>query len=78
MKKNRFTRKLEEIGLLIQNYRHIRKYTLQMLSKLTGISGRYLHSVENGRANVTVLVLYKIFRALEIPESELGCVLASW
>lgn len=40
MKKNRFTRKLEEIGLLIQNYRHIRKYTLQMLSKLTGISGR--------------------------------------
>mgnify|MGYP000736022773 CR=1 FL=1 len=36
MKKNRFTRKLEEIGLLIQNYRHIRKYTLQMLSKLTG------------------------------------------
>ena len=49
-----------------------------MLSKLTGISGRYLHSVENGRANVTVLVLYKIFQALEIPESELGCVLASW
>ncbi len=78
MPKNRFANKLKEIGLLIQNYRHIRKYTLQMLSQLTGISGRYLHSVENGRANVTVLVMYKIFQALEIPESELGCVLASW
>lgn len=47
MKKSEFTKKMEAIGLLIQNYRHIRKYTLKMLAQLTGISGRYLHSVEN-------------------------------
>ena len=78
MKKSEFTKKMEAIGLLIQNYRHIRKYSLKMLAQLTGISGRYLHSVENGRANVTMFVLYRIFRVLRIPERELHNALAGF
>jgi transcriptional regulator with XRE-family HTH domain len=54
------------VGDNIKIIRHIRKMTLEDLSKATGMSRTYLSGIELGKNAVTVVRLEKIAKALKI------------
>ena len=62
---------LGSIGERVRGRRKARGLRLSDLSKLAGLSGRYLSEVENGRGNISISKLSAIADALEVPVSAL-------
>lgn len=54
-----------EIGDFISSERAERGMTLYRLSKMSGVSIRHLHLIENGRYDVRVSTLQKILTAFD-------------
>ena len=62
-----FTKKL---GLKIKELRAKSELTQDQLAELAGMSGKYLGEVERGEVNVSVVILYKLAKVLNIKISE--------
>jgi transcriptional regulator with XRE-family HTH domain len=57
------------LGEKIRHVRELRKYTLQELSELAGISSTYISDVENQRSNMSIKSLTKVAAALNVDKS---------
>jgi len=60
-------RPLEQLGRTIRSERKKRKLSQEALADRAKLNRSYLSHVENGTANVTLLAVFRIARALEIP-----------
>ena len=54
------------LGQIIRDSRKQRGMTQECLSEIAGVSAKYLSEVEQGRGNVTVLLLRRVSRALKL------------
>ena len=43
-----------------------RRLSQEKLSEMTGITSKYLNMIENGRVNPSVVIVYKICKALDV------------
>ncbi|MCL2693656.1 MAG: helix-turn-helix domain-containing protein [Oscillospiraceae bacterium] len=59
------------IGKVIRQLREKKHLTQEVLSGLADIDRGYLGKIENGKYNLTVMVLYKIADALGISASDI-------
>lgn len=64
-------RALHALGARVRELRHERQLTLAELSERTGISARYLVSLEAGDGNISLLRLFELAEALSVPAAEL-------
>jgi XRE family aerobic/anaerobic benzoate catabolism transcriptional regulator len=62
---------LEKIGQNVRQERKQRQLTIKSLSVASGLSVRFLSELEAGRANISVLNLYELARALAVPVMQL-------
>ena len=54
------------LGQIIRDARKQKGMTQERLSEIAGVSAKYLSEVEQGRGNVTVLLLRRVARALKL------------
>ena len=54
------------LGQIIRDARKQKGMTQERLSEIAGVSAKYLSEVEQGRSNVTVLLLRRVSRALKL------------
>lgn len=54
------------IGERIAEIRQQKGYSLRQLSELCGVTFQNLNKIENGKYNVSVDILYKVCKALEV------------
>ena len=54
------------LGQIVRDARKQRGMTQESLSEIAGVSAKYLSEVEQGRGNVTVLLLRRLSRALKL------------
>ena len=59
------------IGLNLMNYRKLKNISLDELSRRSGVSKSMLSQIEQNKSNPTVLTVWKIARALDVPVEEL-------
>ncbi len=57
---------LEKLGRRVRHFRAEKGWTQEKLAELCGLSSKYIGDMENGKANVTVIVLDKVATALGI------------
>jgi transcriptional regulator with XRE-family HTH domain len=62
---------LQRLGATIRHYRRQRRLTQKVVAARAGLDHTYLSQIERGRQNVTILNLFHIAGALEIPLSHL-------
>jgi transcriptional regulator with XRE-family HTH domain len=62
---------LQRLGTTIRHYRRQRRLTQRALAARAGIDHMSLSQIERGRQNVTILNLFHIAGALEVPLSHL-------
>jgi transcriptional regulator with XRE-family HTH domain len=62
---------LQRLGATIRHYRRQRHLTQQALAARAGMDHTSLSQIERGRQNVTILNLFSIAGALDIPLSHL-------
>lgn len=68
MRGNHFYKRL---GLRISSERKLRDFTQERLALLTGIDRTYLARIEEGKANPSLKIIYKIARLLRLKVCEL-------
>lgn len=54
------------IGLNIREYRDLKGISQETLAHLSDVDRTYIFSIEKGRRNVSILVLFKISKALDV------------
>lgn len=54
------------VGQRIAEIRQQKGYSLRQLSELCGVTFQNLNKIENGKYNVSVDILYKVCKALEV------------
>jgi transcriptional regulator with XRE-family HTH domain len=54
------------IGERIAEIRQQKGYSLRQLSELCGVTFQNLNKIENGKYNVSIDILYKVCKALEV------------
>lgn len=54
------------IGQRIAEIRQQKGYSLRQLSEICGVTFQNLNKIENGKYNVSVDILYKVCKALEV------------
>jgi len=59
------------LGKAIKRFREKKGLSQDVLSGLAGMNRSYLSEIENGRYNLTVMVLYKLADALEVRTSDI-------
>ena len=62
---------LAALGSAVRQKRKALGFSRRKLSELSGVSERYLAQLETGAGNISVVFLYKIAKALDIPPQEL-------
>ncbi|MCQ2050052.1 MAG: helix-turn-helix domain-containing protein [Candidatus Saccharibacteria bacterium] len=62
---------LKNIGIVIVNLRKTKGLSQERLALNANIDRRYMCDIENGRRNISVEMLSKIAKALEITASEI-------
>jgi len=60
-----------DIGLNIMNFRKRKNMSMDALSKRSGVSKSMLSQIEQEKTNPTVVTVWKIARALDVPVEEL-------
>jgi transcriptional regulator with XRE-family HTH domain len=55
----------------VKEYRLKNKYTMAVLSKLSGVSTSMISEIETGKKHPTVLILCKLSKALDVEISDL-------
>lgn len=63
----------ENISKQIYYYRNIKKVSIDQLSEVTGLSSRYLKSIEKNSRKPSLLTIEKIAKALNINITNLIC-----
>jgi len=58
------------VGQRIKELRHKLELSQEALANKAGVDRTYVTDVENGRRNISVELLEKIIKALEVPFSE--------
>jgi transcriptional regulator with XRE-family HTH domain len=56
----------EKIGLTIRDLRENKKYSKEFLANISNVDRNYLTGIENGKRNVSVEILERILKALDI------------
>jgi len=64
---------LQRFGATLRQYRQQQRLSQPALTARTGIRHRYISQIEQGRRNISVLMLLRLAHALEIPAA---CLLA--
>ena len=62
---------LQRLGATIRHYRRQRKLSQKALAALSGCDTSYLSGIEQGKRNVSALLLLRIAQSLQIPVSHL-------
>lgn len=62
---------LEKLGRRVRHFRTEKRLTQEKVAELCGLSSKYIGDLENGKANVTVIVLDKVAAALGITSTDL-------
>jgi len=65
------TKFLEKFGQSLKKYRLENHYTQEFLAEKVGVHATYIGKLERGKNNPSILLLYKISKALKIDLSEL-------
>jgi XRE family transcriptional regulator, aerobic/anaerobic benzoate catabolism transcriptional regulator len=71
MKDAREATYLRHVAERIREHRQAKGISRRELAEAAGVSDRYVAQLESGRGNVTILLLRKIARALEVPMERL-------
>lgn len=58
-------------GQLVQENRHNKRWTQEQLAFECKLDRTYISSVERGKRNISILNIYKIANALDIPAKNL-------
>ncbi|MCK5808132.1 helix-turn-helix transcriptional regulator [bacterium] len=61
----------DAVGRRVLHYRHLRDMTQNKLGEVAGIDRGYVSDIENGKRKITIDIIDKIARALNIPASAL-------
>lgn len=61
----------KRIGLKIKYYRNLRDLTQEVLSEKIDCSVNYLSLVENGHKNISLNMIYRISKALDVNVSKI-------
>lgn len=56
----------EKIGLVIKDLREKKKYSKEYLANISNVDRNYLTGIENGKRNVSVEILERILKALDV------------
>jgi|YelNatPaOPRAMG01_1025707.scaffolds.fasta_scaffold193528_2 transcriptional regulator with XRE-family HTH domain len=62
---------LKQIGKNISKLRKAKGFTQENLDERSGINSKYISAIECGQANLTILILERIAKALEVEPYEL-------
>jgi len=62
---------LKSLGHRIRNIRHRRGMTRKQLADLSHISERYVAQFENGKGNISIILLRRVSEAMEIQIEDL-------
>jgi transcriptional regulator with XRE-family HTH domain len=62
---------LAEFGVRLRKLRKARGLSQEKLAELTGLHRTYVGSVERGERNPTLLIVFKLAKALKVPLSTL-------
>ena len=65
------TKILERLGKKLKYYRLNKTYTQEKLAEKIGVHPTYIGKLESGKNNPSVMLLYKISRALEVKLKDL-------
>ncbi len=60
------TKILERLGKIIKNIRLDKKFTQEVLAEKIGVHPTYIGKIESGKSNPSVMLLYKISKALKV------------
>ena len=60
-----------EVGNRIRLLTQEKKYTVETLSEMAGISTKYMYQIETGKVRFSTEILYKIANALEVTSDTL-------
>lgn len=68
MERRKFTREeiIKVVGENIRIERLRRRLSQERLSEMAGITPQYLSHIENGKVNPSVIIIYKICKALDL------------
>ena len=65
------TKILERLGKNLKHYRLDKSYTQEKLAEKIGVHPTYIGKLESGKNNPSIMLLYKISRALRIELKDL-------
>lgn len=59
------TKILENLGKMLRTLRKEKGYTQEFLAEKIGVHPTYIGKLENGKSNLSVMLLFKLSRALD-------------
>ena len=62
---------LEKFGLKIKSLREQKEYSIEYLANIANIDRTYISDIEKGKRNVSLLIIEKLSKALEVNIQEL-------
>ncbi len=62
-------KKKEDFGMLVKKFREKNKLTVFQLARASGLSRDTIYKIERGDRSVSLITLYKVAAALDIPAS---------
>lgn len=62
---------LETLGKRVHTVRKSKKLSQQTLADTAGLDRAYISSIENGKQNITIGVIFRLADALELPINDL-------
>ena len=61
----------EKFGLKIRTLRELKGYSIEYLANVANIDRTYISDIENGKRNVSLLIIEKLAKGLEVKIQEL-------
>lgn len=61
----------EKFGLKIRTLREVKGYSIEYLANIANIDRTYISDIENGKRNVSLLIIEKLSKALEVKIQDL-------
>lgn len=61
----------EKFGHKIKHLRELKNYSIEFLANISNIDRTYISDIEKGNRNVSILIIEKLSKALEVSIQEL-------
>jgi transcriptional regulator with XRE-family HTH domain len=61
----------EKFGLKIKTLRELKGYSIEYLANISNIDRNYISDIEKGKRNVSLLIIEKLSKALDVNIQEL-------